>query len=92
MRMIEVCLFALGVGAGYGLSTLSFYMGNKMANNVVSNFTSPVQVEQEPQISSEVNPIYDFQQYEDTLKEYIGTDIDTKEEEEPNEDNFQPLN
>ena len=91
--MIEVCLFALGVGAGYGLSTLSFYMGNKMANNMVSNFTAPVQTEIEPKISSDVNPIYDFQQYEDTLKEYTGTDITiSKEEEEPNEDNFQPLN
>ena len=64
-----------------------------MANNVVSNFTSPVQVEQEPQISSEVNPIYDFQQYEDTLKQYIGTDIqEPKENTEPKDEDFSELN
>ena len=92
MRMIEVCLFALGVGIGYGLSTLSIFMGNKMANNMVSNFTTPVQVDAEPSIDTEVNPIYDFSAYEETLKSYIGTDTTEKENMEPNEEDFTPLN
>ena len=93
MRMIEVLVFASGVGIGYGLSTLSIYMGNKMANNMVSNFTAPVHVEAEPTIDSEVNPIYDFSAYEETLKDY--TNIEPTEDREntnPNEEEFTPLN
>ena len=90
--MIEVCLFALGVGTGYGLSTLSIFMGNKMANNMVSNFTAPVQVEAEPTLDTEVNPIYDFTAYEETLKDYIGTDTIDKENMEPEDEDFKPLN
>ena len=92
MRMIEVCLFALGVGAGYGLSTLSIYMGSRLTNNVVNNFTSPVQTQEEPILDSEMNPIYDFQAYEDTLKEYLGTTIEEPEDTEPNDEDFKELN
>ena len=90
--MIEVCLFALGVGTGYGLSTLSIYMGNKLADNMVQKFTAPIQTEEEPSIDTEVNPIYDFSAYEETLKNYIGTDTTEKENMEPNEEDFTPLN
>ena len=91
--MIEVCLFAVGVGIGYGLSTLSIFMGNKMANNMVQNFTAPIQTEDEPTISTEVNPIYDFSASEDTLKDY--TNIEPQQDKEntnPNEEEFTPLN
>ena len=90
--MIEVFLFALGVGTGYGLSTLSIYMGNKLANNMVHNFTAPIQTEEAPTLDTEVNPLYDFQAYEDSMKEYIGTMVEDKEEEEPNDEDFQKLN
>ena len=90
--MIEVLLFALGVGTGYGLSTLSIYMGNKMANNMVHNFTAPIQTEDAPVLDTEVNPIYDFQAYEDTMKEYIGTTVEEKQNTEPDDDEFQELN
>ena len=90
--MIEVLLFALGVGTGYGLSTLSIYMGNKMANNMVHNFTAPIQPEDAPVLDTEVNPIYDFQAYEDTMKEYIGTTVEEKQNTEPDDDEFQELN
>ena len=93
MRMIEVCLFALGVGAGYGLSTLSIFMGNKMASNMVHNFTAPVQTEIEPSIDTEVNPIYDFTAYEETLKQYTNIEpIQDKENTNPDEEDFTPLN
>ena len=92
MRMIEVCLFALGVGTGYGLSTLSIYMGNKMADNMVQKFTAPVQTEDEPSIDTEVNPIYDFSTYEETLKEYIGTDTTTKDSYIPDDSEFKEVN
>ena len=93
MRMIEVCLFALGVGAGYGLSTLSIFMGNKMASNMVHNFTAPVQTEVEPSIDTEVNPIYDFTAYEETLKQYTNIEpTPDKENTNPSEDDFTPLN
>ncbi len=95
--MIEVCLFALGVGAGYGLSTLSIYMGNKMANTManemVGKFTAPVHTEEEPTVSTEVNPIYDFSAYEETLKDYTNIQpLDDKENTNPNEEDFTPLN
>lgn len=91
--MIEVCLFAVGVGIGYGLSTLSIFMGNKMANNMVQNFTAPIQTEDEPTISTEVNPIYDFSAYEDTLKDYSNIEpVQDKENTNPNEEEFTPLN
>jgi hypothetical protein len=90
--MIEVFLFALGVGIGYGLSTLSIYMGNKMANNMVHNFTAPIQTEDEPALSSEVNPIYDFQSYEDTMNDYIGTIVDEQVNDEPDDEDFKELN
>ena len=90
--MIEVLLFALGVGTGYGLSTLSIYMGNKMANNMVHNFTAPIQTEDAPVLDTEVNPIYDFQAYEDTMKEYLGTTVEEKQNTEPDDDEFQELN
>ena len=90
--MTEVFLFALGVGAGYGLSTLSIYMGSRLTNNVVNNFTSPVQTQEEPILDSEMNPIYDFQAYEDTLKEYLGTTIEEPEDTEPNDEDFKELN
>ena len=92
MRMTEVLLFALGVGTGYGLSTLSIYMGSRLTNNVVNNFTSPVQTQEEPILDSEMNPIYDFQAYEDTLKEYIGNTIEEQEDTEPNDEDFKELN
>ena len=93
IAMIEVCLFALGVGIGFGLSTLSFRLGSKVVDNAVSKFTAPIQVEEEPTLSSEVNPVYDFQQYEDTLKQYIGTDIqEPKENTEPKDEDFSELN
>ena len=92
MRMIEVCLFALGVGTGYGLSTLSIFMGNKMANNMVQRFTSPVQTQDEPSIDTEVNPIYDFSAYEETLKDYIGTDTTDKDSYIPEDDEFKEVN
>ena len=90
--MIEVLLFALGVGTGYGLSTLSIYMGNKMANNMVHNFTAPIQTEDEPTISTEVNPIYDFSAYEETLKDYIGTDTTDKDNYIPDDEEFKEIN
>ena len=91
--MIEVCLFALGVGIGFGLSTLSIYMGNKMANNMVHNFTAPIQVEAEPTLDTEVNPIYDFSAYEETLKDYTNIEpVQDKENINPNEEEFTPLN
>jgi len=91
--MIEVCLFALGVGIGFGLSTLSFRLGSKVVDDTVAKFTAPIQVEDEPTLSSEMNPIYDFQKYEDTLKQYIGTDIqEPKENTEPNDEDFNELN
>jgi hypothetical protein len=90
--MIEVCLFALGVGAGYGLSTLSIFMGNKMANNMVQRFTAPVQTQDEPSIDTEVNPIYDFSAYEETLKDYIGTDTTDKDNYIPEDDEFKEVN
>ena len=92
MRMIEVCLFALGVGTGYGLSTLSIFMGNKMANNMVQKFTAPVQTQDEPSIDTEVNPIYDFSAYEETLKDYIGTDTTDKDSYIPEDDEFKEVN
>ena len=92
MPMTEVLIFALGVGTGYGLSTLSIYMGSRLTNNVVNNFTSPVQTQEEPILDSEMNPIYDFQAYEDTLKEYLGTTIEEPEDTEPNDEDFQELN
>ena len=92
MRMIEVCLFALGVGTGYGLSTLSIFMGNKMANNMVQKFTAPVQTQHEPSIDTEVNPIYDFSAYEETLKDYIGTDTTDKDSYIPEDDEFKEVN
>ena len=92
MRMIEVCLFALGVGTGYGLSTLSIFMGNKMANNMVLRFTAPVQTQDEPSIDTEVNPIYDFSAYEETLKDYIGTDTTDKDSYIPEDDEFKEVN
>jgi len=92
MRMIEVCLFALGVGTGYGLSTLSIFMGNKMANNMVQRFTAPVQTQDEPSIDTEVNPIYDFSAYEETLKDYIGTDTTDKDSYIPEDDEFKEVN
>ena len=93
IAMIEVCLFAVGVGIGYGLSTLSIFMGNKMANNMVQNFTAPIQTEDEPTISTEVNPIYDFSAYEDTLKDYSNIEpVQDKENTNPNEEEFTPLN
>jgi len=92
MRMIEVCLFALGVGTGYGLSTLSIFMGNKMANNMVQRFTAPVQTQDEPSIDTEVNPIYDFSAYEETLQDYIGTDTTDKDSYIPEDDEFKEVN
>ena len=93
MRMVEVVLFALGVGAGYGLSTLSIYMGNKMASNMVSNFTAPVHVEAEPTIDTEVNPLYDFSTYEETLKDYTNiSPTPDKENTNPSEEDFTPVN
>ena len=92
MRMIEVCLFALGVGTGYGLSTLSIFMGNKMANNMVSNFTAPVQVEAEPTLDTEVNPLYDFSTYEEQLKDYVGTDTTDKDSYIPDDEEFKEVN
>ena len=86
MRMIEVCLFALGVGTGYGLSTLSIYMGNK-------RFTAPVQTQDEPSIDTEVNPIYDFSAYEETLNNYTNIEpLQDKENTNPDDDDFKPLN
>ena len=93
MRMIEVCIFALGVGTGYGLSTLSIFMGNKMAGKMVERFTAPMQVEEEPSIDTEVNPIYDFSAYEETLKDYTNIEpLQDKENTNPNEEDFRPLN
>ena len=90
--MIEVCLFALGVGTGYGLSTLSIFMGNKMAGKMVERFTAPVQVEEEPSLDTEVNPIYDFSTYEETLKDYIGTDTTNKDSYIPDDEEFKKVN
>jgi len=91
--MIEVCLFALGVGTGYGLSTLSIYMGNKMASQMVGQFTGPVQEEQQDEISSEVNPLYDFSAYEETLKDYTNiSPTPDKENTNPSDEDFTPLN
>ena len=91
--MIEVCLFALGVGTGYGLSTLSIFMGNKMAGKMVERFTAPMQVEEEPSIDTEVNPIYDFSAYEETLKDYTNTSpTPDKENTNPSEEDFTPVN
>ena len=90
--MIEVFLFALGVGTGYGLSTLSIYMGNKLANNMVHNFTAPIQTQEAPTLDTEVNPFYDFQAYEDTLKDYINNTIEEQENTEPDDEDFQELN
>ena len=92
MPMTEVLIFALGVGTGYGLSTLSIYMGSRLTNNVVNNFTSPVQTQEAPTLDTEVNPFYDFQAYEDSMKEYIGTMVEDKDNEEPNDEDFQELN
>ena len=92
MRMTEVLLFALGVGAGYSLSTLSIYMGSKLTDNVVQNFTAPIQTEEAPSIDTEVNPFYDFQAYEDTLKDYINNTIEEQENTEPDDEDFQELN
>ena len=92
MRMIEVCLFTLGVGTGYGLSTLSIFMGNKMANNMVQRFTAPVQTQDEPSIDTEVTPIYDFSAYEETLKDYIGTDTTDKDSYIPDDEEFKEVN
>ena len=93
MRMIEVCLFALGVGTGYGLTTLSIYMGNKLADNMVQKFTAPVQTEDEPSIDTEVNPIYDFSAYEETLSNYTNIEpLQDKENTNPDDDDFKPLN
>ena len=90
--MIEVCLFALGVGTGFGLSTLSIFMGNKMADNMVQKFTAPVQTHEEPSIDTEVNPIYDFSTYEETLKDYIGTDTTDKDSYIPDDEEFKEIN
>ena len=90
--MIEVCLFALGVGTGFGLSTLSIFMGNKMADNMVQKFTAPVQTHEEPSIDTEVNPIYDFSTYEETLKDYIGTDTTDKDNYIPDDEEFKEIN
>ena len=92
MRMTEVLLFALGVGTGYGLSTLSIYMGSKLTDTVVQNFTAPIQTQEEPVLDKEMNPLYDFQAYEDTLKEYIGNTIEEQEDTEPNDEDFKELN
>ena len=93
MRMTEVLLFALGVGAGYSLSTLSIYMGSKLTDNVVQNFTAPIQTEEAPSIDTEVNPIYDFSAYEETLKDYTNIEpLQDKENQDPNEEDFNPLN
>ena len=90
--MIEVCLFALGVGTGFGLSTLSIFMGNKMADNMVQKFTAPVQTHEEPSIDTEVNPIYDFSTYEETLKDYIGTNTTDKDSYIPDDEEFKEIN
>lgn len=92
MCMTEVFLFALGVGAGYGLSTLSIYMGSKLTDNVVQNFTAPIMTQEEPILDTEMNPFYDFQAYEDTLKDYINNTIEEQENTEPDDEDFQELN
>ena len=67
-------------------------MGSKLTDNVVQNFTAPIQTEEAPSIDTEVNPFYDFQAYEDTLKDYINNTIEEQSTDEPDDEDFQELN